>query len=171
MTIHLPKTARLVLFALLSLSLLACGFHLKGTVQIPQRLKMMTLTSQSGSAEFDRALRLTLSKAGVVIVDKANASADTLELKVNGLSSSDTVLARNNSNDVSQVERRLSGVYFVRQADGKSLYGPRNISTNKTLVNQDAEESAKLSYNQTQMQSMYEDLAKQLLYDLGYVPL
>ena len=171
MTIHLPKATRLFLFAVLSISLVACGFHLKGTVQIPQRLQVMTLSSQSGSAEFDRAVRLTLSQAGVVIVDKANATADTLELKVNKLSFSDTVLARNSSNDVSQVERRLSGVYFVRQSDGKSVYGARNISTSKTLVNQDAEESAKLSYNQTQMQVMYDELAKQLMYDLGYAPL
>ncbi len=171
MTVAFKHTTRLFLLAFFAMSLVACGFHLVGSVQLPDRLKVLTLSSQSGSEDFDRALRLVLSQQGVIILEASQADADTLELKVNKLSTSDTELARNSSNDVSQVQRRLAGAYFIRQADGKSLYGPRNISTDKTLVNQDAEESAKLSYNQAQMKDMYADLAKQLMYDLGYAPL
>jgi len=171
MTATLTKTTRLFLLALLTMSIVACGFHLRGEVNIPARLKTLTLTSDSGSNSFDQSLRIALTKAGVVIIDKANASKDTLELKINAISTSDTELARNSSNEVSQVQRTLSSHYFIRKTDGKSLFGPRVVSTSKTLTNQDAEASAKLSYNTAQTESMNEDLANQLIYDLSYAPL
>lgn len=165
------QTTRLLILALLTMSLVACGFHLRGQVDLPTQLKVITLTSDSGSEDFDRSLRIALSRAGVAIIDEADATATTYNLKVNAISSSNTELARNASNDISQVQRRLTSHYFIRQADGKAVYGPRTISTTRTLTNQDAEESAKLSYNQSQMGSMSEDLAEQLVYDLGYAPL
>jgi LPS-assembly lipoprotein len=167
----LTQTTRLFLLALLTMTIVACGFHLRGDVTIPARLKTLTLTTESGSDSFDRSLKIALSKAGIVVVDQANATKDTLNLKINAITSTDTELARDGNNDVSQIQRRLSGHYFIRQSDGKSLYGPRTITTTKTLTNQNAEESAKLSYNRAQTEAMSEDLANQLIYDLGYAPL
>ncbi|NLQ16039.1 hypothetical protein HGG82_00195 [Marinomonas sp. M1K-6] len=171
MTATLTHFTRLFLFALLTLSVVACGFHLRGDVTLPAKLKVLTLTSDSGSDHFDRSLRGVLSKAGIVIINKTNATADTLNLKINPITTADTELARDGNNDISQLQRRLSSVYFIRQADGKSVYGPRTISTTKTLSNQNAEESAKASYNQDQVKIMAEELAKQLIYDLNYAPL
>ncbi|MCW4628003.1 MULTISPECIES: hypothetical protein [Marinomonas] len=170
MTITLTQTIRLFLLALLTMSVVACGFHLRGNGSVPSKLKVLTLTSESGSDSFDRALRIALGKANVVILDKNKATKDTLDLKINSITTSDTELARDGNNDVSQIQRRLSSAYFIRQADGKSVYGPRTITTTKTLTNQNAEESAKISYNQAQAESMSEDLAKQLIYDLTYAP-
>jgi len=167
----LTQTTRLVLLALLTMSIVACGFHLRGQVDLPASLKVLTLTSNSGSEDFDRSLRIALTRAGVTIIDEADATEATYNLKINPISTSDTELARNTSNDVSQIQRRLISKYFIRKADGKAVYGPRTISTTRTLANQDAEESAKLSYNKDQMQSMSEDLANQLTYDLNYAPL
>ena len=167
----LTQTTRLVLLALLTISIVACGFHLRGEANIPERLKTITLTSESGSDNFDRSLRLALNKAGVMVIDKVYADKNVLNLKINAIKTEDTELARDSNNDVSQIQRRLSSNYFIRQADGKSLYGPKTVSTVKTLTNQNAEESAKLSYNQAQLESMSDDLAKQLVYDLSYTKL
>lgn len=167
----LAHTSRYFLLVLLAMSLVACGFQLRGNVTVPDRLKVITLTSESGSDSFDRSLRLALSKAGIVVIDRASAMPGTLNLKINPINSSDTELARDADNKVSQLQRRLSAYYFIRQADGKSLYGPRTITTTQTLANQNAEESAKISYNQAQTESMHQALANQLLYDLSYAPL
>lgn len=164
------QTTRLLLLALLALSVVACGFHLRGTVDIPEKFKTLTLTSNSGSASFDQSLRIAFTKAGITIVDQTTANDSTFNLKINAITSSDVELARNSSNDVSQIQRTVKSQYFIRQPDGKAVYGPRNISTSRTLANQDAEESAKLSYNKTQTESMSEELANQLLYDLSYAP-
>ena len=167
----LTQTSRLLLLALLTMSLVACGFQLRGQASMPAKLKKITLTSESGSDSFDRSLRIALAKADVVIINKANATKDTFNLKINPITKFDTELARDMDNDLSQLQRRLTSHYFVRQADGKSVYGPRTISTTKTLTNQNAEESAKTSYNQAQEDSMNEELANQLVNDLSYAPL
>jgi LPS-assembly lipoprotein len=153
------------------MSIVACGFQLRGQANMPAKLKKITLTSESGSDSFDRSLRIALTKAGVVIIDKANANKNTFNLKINPITKVDIELARDMDNDLSQLQRRLTSHYFVRQADGKSVYGPRTISTTQTLTNQNAEESAKISYNQAQEDSMNEDLANRLVYDLSYAPL
>ncbi|WOD07864.1 hypothetical protein [Marinomonas sp. GJ51-6] len=164
-------TTRYFLFAILAMSLTACGFHLRGQVDLPSSLKTLTLTSESGSDEFDRALRIALVKAGVVIFEESNANENTFNLKVNKITSSDIDLAYDSSNDVTQVQRRLSSYYFIRQADGKSLYGSRQISTSRVFENQDSSASTALSYNTSQMKAMYTDLAAQLVSDLNYAPL
>lgn len=167
----LTQTTRLLLLILLTMSIVACGFHLRGQVNIPTSLMTLTMASDSGSDTFDKSLRIALTKAGVTIIDKSVATQDTLELKVNNITSSDIVLARDSSNDVSELQRTLSSNYFIRQTDGKSLYGPRKISTNKTLTDQSGETSSTQSYNTSQTEIMYNDLANQLIYDLSYAPL
>jgi LPS-assembly lipoprotein len=153
------------------MSVTACGFHLRGQVDLPTSLQTLTLTSESGSDEFDRALRIALTQAGVIVISQSNATTDTLNLKVNKIESSDIELAHDSSNDVSQLQRRLSSHYFIRKADGKSVYGPRQISTSKVLTNQNDSASTVSSYNSSQAKDMYTDLADQLLSDLNYAPL
>lgn len=171
MTRVVQQSSRLCMLFFMVISLAACGFHLRGQIIIPDSLKVITLSSASGSNDFDRDLRIALKKAGVTVLDKAQASADIPELKVNAISTSDTTLATNSDNDITQIERRLSAVYFIRNNQGKALYGPRTVSTSKSLANQNAEESTKLAYNQQQTEGMYEDLVSQLLSDLSYSPL
>ena len=171
MTRVFQQSSRLCLLFLMVMSVVACGFHLRGQVAIPDSLKMLTLNSASGSQEFDTDLRIALKKAGVTVLDKDQAGDDIAELKINPISTSDTTLAINSDNEVTQIERRLSAVYFIRNHQGKALYGPRTVSTSKSLANQNAEESTKSAYNQQQTQGMYEDLVSQLLSDLSYSPL
>lgn len=163
-------TTRLLL-AMLIMSLAACGFQLRSLAEHPTQLKTLTINSQSGSDGFDRALRIALNKTGIMVMDKTNTTKDTLELKINPITQSDTELATNSSNDTSQIYRTLKSNYFIRQADGQSIHGPRTISTSRTLTNQDDEESTKLSYNTAQTETMHKELAAQLVNDLIYAPL
>lgn len=162
---------RFATILMLILSLSACGFHLRGLVKIPNDLQTLTLDSQSGSTSFDTELRIALKRSAVTVIDKASATPDTYELKINAITTDDTVLARNTDNEVTQIERRLSLVYFIRDESGKALYGPRNVSTSQVLANQNAEESTKAAYNAEQTTSMHKDLATHLLSDLSYAPL
>ncbi|MCV2402444.1 hypothetical protein OFY17_06015 [Marinomonas sp. C2222] len=166
---QLTTTFRLLVLITLAISISACGFQLRGQVNIPNELKVMNLTSESGSDEFDRALRVELIKAGVSIVEEHTEHSTLLTLKVNKITSEDTELARNSSNEVSQLQRRLSTHYFILKNDGKALHGPRKTTTARTLTNQDAAESTKLSYNTEQTQLMHKDLANQIVMDLSYV--
>lgn len=165
------RSSAWLILPFMALFLTACGFHLRGQAPIPAALQQLTLNLGTGSPAFERELRTALSQAGITVVDSLNATADTYELRVNSLSTSDTVLARDSSNDVTQIERRISVAYFIREQDGKSVYGPRNVGTSIILGNQNAEESTKSAYNAQQMESASGQLASELVYDLGYAPL
>lgn len=158
-----------IFIAALSLLLSACGFHLRGEVNLPSQLRTLLLSSQSGSTGFDRDLRTALTRAGVTIA--ANDQENPLNLIVNGLQTSDTVLARASDNDVTQLERRLSVSYYLRDDNGKVVFGPRTVSTSTVLVNQDASISVRDAYNAQQMEQLGQKLAQLLVYDLSYAPL
>lgn len=156
---------------LIALLLSACGFQLRQDANFPESLQRLTLALNSGSATFERDLRIALQQSNIQILEAASESSNTYQLKVNRLNSSDTVLARATDNDVTQVQRRISATYFIRNASGKAVYGPRTVSTSIMLNNQDAEQSLKSAYNEEQMRRVYQVLANELIYDLGYAPL
>mgnify|MGYP000224022805 CR=1 FL=1 len=162
---------RSIFIIALTLGLAACGFHLRGLSPLPSALTQINLLSNSGSNSFDRALNNALIRAGVSVSQQGDQDNTRLELKINPLQSRDTTLSVTSDNDISQLERQLSTVYFIRNKEGKALFGPRTISTTQTLSNQNAEESTKAAYNASAMEAMAEQLAQQLVYDLAYAPL
>ncbi len=168
MTISFNKTTRFALLIIFFLSVVACDFHLRRQVSIPELLKQLVLTSDSGSPTFDRLLRIALTREGITIIDAKDTETDLLELKIKPLKISDSVLARDNYNNITQIQRQLSLTYFIRQLNNKFIYGPRTVSTTNTLSERHAEQSAKAAYNNAQTQSMSNKLASKLIYDLTY---
>ena len=145
----------------------ACGFQLREQTQVIPALKSLNLSLSHGSLDFNRDLRIALVQAGISIVDIAS-SDELLELKTNPISATDMVMARADDNDITQVERRLSVTYFIRDKNGQALWGPRIISTSVMLSNQDAEQSVKAAYNAEQMRRAGQQLANELVYDLSF---
>ncbi|WP_417552163.1 LPS assembly lipoprotein LptE [Marinomonas fungiae] len=166
MTLH-ARTFWFIPILILALLLSACGFQLRGQTHVPPQLQSITLQLGTGSQDFDRDLRIALAQAGIHVVE-GTPSENLYELKVNPLDVKDTVMARAADNDITQVERRISATYFVRDEQGKALWGPRTISTSIMLNNQDAEQSLKSAYNAEQMQRASGQLADELVYDLNY---
>ncbi|MGO3344956.1 MAG: LPS-assembly lipoprotein LptE [Marinomonas sp.] len=171
MLVSLNKTTRYLFLAVMAIGISACGFQLRGNVDIPEALQTLTLVSDVDSQDFDIALRTTLKRSDITIVKAEDAAEGTLELKINPLETKDIVLARNDENETTQIQRRLTATYFIRQEDGKSLYGPRSVNTSRVLANQNAEQSTRAAYNDQQNKEMSEDLARQLIYDLSYAPI
>lgn len=166
MILH-ARTLWFIPVLILALLLSACGFQLRGQTHVPPQLQSLTLMLGSGSQDFDRDLRIALAQAGIRIVE-GKPSSELYQLKVNPLEVDDTVMARATDNDITQVERRISVTYFVRDEQGKALWGPRTISSSIMLNNQDAEQSLKAAYNAEQMQRASDQLADELVYDLNY---
>lgn len=166
MILH-ARTLWFIPVLMLALLLSACGFQLRGQAQVPPQLQSLTLELNSGSKDFDRDLRIALAQAGIQIVE-GQPNEHLYELKVNPLEMDDTVMARAADNDITQVERRISATYFIRDEHGKALWGPRSISLSIMLNNQDAEQSLKSAYNAEQMQRASDQLADELVYDLNY---
>lgn len=154
---------------IVTLLLSACGFQLRGELNVPAPLQTLVVSLSNHSQDFNRDLRIALAQAGIETID-AEPSANLYELKVNPLNTEDTVMARATDNDITQVQRRISATYFIRNETGKALWGPRTVSTSIMLNNQDAEQSIKAAYNAEQMQRVSRQLAEELVYDLNYAP-
>ncbi|MFT2109911.1 hypothetical protein [Marinomonas sp. 2405UD68-3] len=163
---------RLPVLLALALIISACGFHLRGPNPLPPSLQRIVLNSQSGFISFDQALNSALQRSGITIVKRGTLlSDDILELTVNPIESQEIILGTASNNDILQLERQLTTHYFIRQTDGKSVYGPRRISTNKLFTEQDASVNTKEAFNEVALSEMAEALAEKLLVDLSYAPL
>jgi len=163
---------RLPVLLALALIISACGFHLRGSNPLSPSLQRIALNSQSGFIAFDQALNSALRRSGITIVEKGSIiSDDILELTVNPIDSQEIILGTASNNDILQLERQLTTHYFIRQADGKPVYGPRRISTNKLFTEQDASVNTKEAFDEVALDEMAEDLAEKLLVDLSYAPL
>lgn len=168
------KTTYLKLLAvtLFAFFMSACGFHLKGQLPIPVALQTIKLNSLSEMQGFDQTLSKLLKQAGINTLDENTLIDDEIyELKVLKITYTDKVLSKAANNDATEKERVLKASYFIRDAKGKSVYGPRNVSTSRVLSNQNASDDTVLAYNLEQMEEMADDLASQLVSDLAYAPL
>ena len=121
---------------------------------------------------FDLTLARQLKQADINILGENTLTDDAIyELKVLKITYSDKVLSKANNNDVTEIERLLKASYFIRDNTGKSVYGPRTVSTSRVLSNQNASDDTVLAYNTEQMEEMADELASQLVSDLAYAPL
>lgn len=56
----------------------ACGFHLRGTIDVPEALQTVYITGEDPASPLVRQLKRNLAAAGVILVDKAAAAPYTL---------------------------------------------------------------------------------------------
>jgi len=160
------------LIVLITLMISACGFHLRGQTPLPIILQKIFLTSESDMHDFDVALLTKLNKKNVTILDKGSSSTDDiLELKILKISLSDNVLSTASDNDTTSISRTLKLTYFIRDNSGKSLYGPRTVSVNESIYNQDDSTDVVAARNAAVLKAMIDTLADNLVYDLAYAPL
>lgn len=167
----LSRYPRTILVVLMAMVMTACGFHLRGLAPIPESLRSLWLNSESGQADFDRNLITALQNAEVTLIPEESVDDNTLELRVQKIEVSDSVLARASDNDVTAITRTVKAYYIIRAKDGKALYGPRLVSVNQSIYNQDASTDVVDALNKSVLSSMLQNLAKNLVSDLAYAPL
>jgi LPS-assembly lipoprotein len=71
---------KFLILILLSLSLAACGFHLRGATPMAGELNLVYIDSDQPYAPFEQALRAYLESSNIQIVDSPSPQAATIQI-------------------------------------------------------------------------------------------
>jgi len=74
------RRLRLCSLLLMSCALLACGYHLRGSYDLPQHLSPLFIDKESMSLPLYRELRSTLKASGAELADDATVAVSVLEI-------------------------------------------------------------------------------------------
>tara|TARA_R110000868_G_scaffold410505_4_gene698818 strand:- start:51466 stop:52041 length:576 start_codon:yes stop_codon:yes gene_type:complete len=125
------KNIRYTLIFLLCLTLTACGFHLRGKVDVPPLLKKVYIDSSTPYAPFEQALRQTLISSKIDVVDDSSHASAIIKLEnTNVQQSVGSISADNSTRDYTLT---LSVGYQIILPDGTVVYGS-SVSTNRTFT-------------------------------------
>ncbi len=119
------------LFIFLLLTLTACGFHLRGSVEIPPYLKTLQLQDASPATRIAPALERALRDEGVTITD--DAAQVNAVLRLHSESFSRRVQAVDASGKAQEYGLRYAVVFSVLGPDGTAWLSNATVSSARDL--------------------------------------
>lgn len=160
----MSSTNRARLFSLLLVLLpvlSACGFHLRGDVELPPVLQDTFIDSRDPYTGIARPLRAQLARSGVnVLESREQASAI---LKIVSERSENRVLSVGSSGKATEYELFDEAVFSLSDAAGKALMKPQTVRMTRDLVFDETELLGKLSEADSIHREMLDSLARQIL--------
>lgn len=155
------RAARLLALAWLLTGLAACGFQLRGDVELPPVLQDTYIESRDPYTGMARALRVQLERSGVNVLETPEQASAVLE--VVSERSENRVLSVGSSGKATEYELFNQVVFSVREAGGRQLVAPQTVSMTRDLVFDENELLGKLSEADSIHREMRDSLARQVL--------
>jgi LPS-assembly lipoprotein len=152
-----------LLGTLLSLlvALNACGFRLRGNVELPSILQDTYIQSEAPFTGMARALRTELQRSGANVLEtKEQASAILTVVRER---SESRVLSVGSTGKATEYQLFDEAVFSLSDASGKVLIKPQTVRTTRDLVFDPNELLGKLSEADNMHRQMRESLARQIL--------
>jgi len=122
---------RIFSLVLLTFTIAACGFHLRGAYELPEHLSPLYLDKDSMSLLLYKELRSTLRASGAELTDDETTAASVLEIsqeqKTRDVISVDT-LGR------AREYRLIYRLAFTLQASGETVIDRSNIQLTRNLL-------------------------------------
>ena len=122
---------RIFSLVFMACALAACGFHLRGSYELPQHLSPLFLDKESMSLLLYKELRSTLRASGAELTDDETKAASVLEIsqeqKTRDVISVDT-LGR------AREYRLIYRLAFTLQASGETVIDRSNIQLTRNLL-------------------------------------
>ncbi|HED17993.1 MAG TPA: lipoprotein B transmembrane [Gammaproteobacteria bacterium] len=149
-------------FAMLLLltSLSACGFKLRGDVELPQILQETYIESKNPFTGMARALRTELEGAGARIVESSKQA--TAVLRIVNEKSVNRILSVGSTGKASEYELFDSVTFELTDHKGKALISPQNLSMIRDLVFDENELLGKVAEAEQLHIKMRRSLARQV---------
>lgn len=155
----LPSTT--VVVVLLSALLSACGFHLRGNVELPPMLKVTLLQSSDLWSGIAAALRTELESAGARVTTKSDEA--TAVLKLTGERSQRRVLSVGTGGTASEYELFEEVTFAVYDNEGRELLKPQTLNLTRDLVFNENQLLGKVSESDELREQMRRTLARQII--------
>ena len=156
----------LVTAIVLLLTLLpACGFHLRGAVELPPALQETYLESKNPYTGMARALRVELEAAGGRVMESSEHAAAVLHI-VREISEN-RVLSVGSTGKASEYELFDEVVFSLSDAEGKVLIKPQTLRMTRDLVFDETELLGKISEAEGIHRQMRRNMARQILIRIG----
>ncbi|MEP5763196.1 MAG: LPS assembly lipoprotein LptE [Halieaceae bacterium] len=152
----------IVLMSLLS----ACGFHLRGSINLPPAWNDLHLASASPNSELARAFRDRLENAGISWRDRADANY-TLVLGTERFDRRNLTIGGNAR--ASEFELKMTTSLQVTDRAGNELMPETDVSSYKIITNDPENVSGKLEESRLLRREMRDELVQQLMRKLRFL--
>lgn len=155
------RVVGLSLLALLLAGLSACGFRLRGEVELPPILQDTYIDSRDPYTGIARPLRTQLERSGAsVLEDRQQASG---VIRVISERSENRVLSVGSSGKATEYELYNEVTFSLTDAAGKELLKPQTVRMIRDLTFDQNELLGKISEADSIHRQMLESLARQIL--------
>jgi len=155
------RSLRVTGIALLLGLLSACGFHLRGDVELPPALRETFLDSKNPYTGMARALRVELEAAGGRIVESSENA--TAVLRIVREISENRILSVGSTGKASEYELFNEVVFSLSDAEGKVLIKSQSLRMTRDLVFDETELLGKISEAEGIHRQMRRNLARQII--------
>ncbi|MFQ5643336.1 MAG: LPS assembly lipoprotein LptE [Thiogranum sp.] len=151
---------------ILSLTLLsACGFRLRGDVELPPQLQETYLESNNPFTGMARSLRTELEAAGARIVDSREQA--TAVLRIVSERSENRILSVGSTGKASEYELFEEITFELADREGKVLVERQSLRMVRDLVFDEKELLGKVSESEQLHVQMRRSLARQIITRIG----
>lgn len=143
----------------------ACGFHLRGAVELPPELQETYLQSGNPYTGMARALRNELQAAGATIMESSEQA--TAILTVVGERSENRILSVGSTGKATEYELFEEVVFSVSDVEGNVLIEPQTLRMIRALVFDENELLGKIREAEQIHIEMRRSLARQIITRIG----
>lgn len=159
-----------LLFQLLPVLLLAaltgCGFHLRGSIDLPPEWRSLELVSISPNSELSRAMESAFERNGIQWQDPANAG---FRLYMGIESFERRNLTIGNNARASEFELEMSTSLRVTDREGIEIMPETKVSAYKVMTADPENITGKVEESLLLRQEMRQDLVQQLMRQLRFL--
>ena len=155
---------RHLMVIVISIGLVACGFRLAGTAELPEELSTIHLVTRNLSKQQQDEIRGRLTRAGATVVDQATADAVLLAVSFKVLPDRRLASGGSSGKIVDRVSRSLN--FSLKSPDGEVIAPAKTLLQQK---NMELDENNLLASNREKenvIKELEENLFKQLINQL-----